>query len=372
MKKHNNSLMIKAVMLLLALIVVVFVASLAWFSENREATADGLSVSTNETQEFKMAVGFKNKDTKQYVVSNFTRHFNLRKVEVIEDEQSGVVAVYDVFKDMDPRDITGDGITLVRPTLKNKNSQIDHSGGYSVARPNEDYVSFDLYFQSANRSQIFLDDNSSVLGLIEKNGGELVDPNNPTKFSSDAIVGALRVAFTDYSVNDDSSTSDYELVNIRGELIKNEDVDDKGNLVVSRTAPNALWVPRSDIRFDDTDPANPVLHSGLEDSMSANASYVSDGWNMNTFKHSFFAYSNGNGAYKDSDQIITSTITGIKKDRTVICDVIHPGVDKYGNNCYYGKVHVNIWLEGCDSEARRVMNTGKFYIDFEILSRDIE
>ena len=85
--RQQRSLIIKGIMLLLAFIVMIFAATIAWFSHIRTVTADGISVKTKTTQDFKMAVGFKNNETEGkgddgYVVSEFTKHFELAYVEI--------------------------------------------------------------------------------------------------------------------------------------------------------------------------------------------------------------------------------------------------------------------------------------------------
>ncbi len=368
MKKNNAKFAIKMSMLLLSLVVMVFVGSLAWFNNDNTSIADGISVQSQSGKpEFKIAIGFNTTETNgRYLVSDFSRHFSLKDIAI---EENGVIKNYNIFKSFKPVDLTGDGVSLYRPTLKNMNKEIDHEGAGQLGVPNQDYIAFDLFFQSSSKCKIYLDNNTRVLGNVESQGGTLVNPNDPTDFSPDAIVGAMRVSFTDYSIDNNHNILDnYKLVNnMDSTLITSEQS-------FARSAPNALWIPRSDVRFDDTDPNRKVLYTGISNALSANAFYVSDNQEMNTFKHTYFAFDENRSpvGYQEPDSYITSTITGLNQDDISLCEVIHEGVDpKDGNKkCYYGKVHVKIWIEGCDSEARRAMNSGQFIIDFEILSRD--
>ena len=374
MKRQNTSLIMKAIILLLALIIMVFTGSLAWFSHIRTVTADGVSVKTKTTQDFKMAVGFKNNQTEGkgddgYVVSEFTKHFELANVEI---KDGNISTFYNVFENRHPVDLTGDGITLVRPVLTSDNSSIETGEPHPeyVGVANEHYIAYDLFFQSSEECQIVLDKKTKVLGLVEQQGGNLV--GDDSTISSDAIVGALRVAFTDYSVdNDGNQNMNYNLINSDDTLRKTNDLDADGKYIFDnpRTAPNALWIPRADIRFDDSD--KPILYTGITNEMSEHASYTVDGENMNTFRHTFYVYDDDQSGYKEYDDRITSTITGLEEENVVICNVTHEGKDSEGNKCYYGKVHVKIWIEGCDSEARRVMNSGQFIIDMELLSKEM-
>ena len=57
--RQKRSLIIKAIMLLLALIVMIFAASLAWYrSPEAPVNADGLSLQASGSKYFDMAVGF--------------------------------------------------------------------------------------------------------------------------------------------------------------------------------------------------------------------------------------------------------------------------------------------------------------------------
>lgn len=369
-KKQSTSLIVKAIMLLLALIVMVFVSSLAWFtSADAPASATGLSVNSGKQEDFEIAIGFSNKMTdNEYVMSDFLRSFKLTSVEAKPPTADDTAyALYNVFNDFSAQDLTGDGITLVRPKLVNKNKDIDKvTLGREIGTPNLDYISFDLYIKAPNPCNVFLADETRAYGLAESQDGKLAPYSGSTDFSEDGIVGALRVSFCDYATDDDTYTYS----------TSEEDVN--------RTAPNALWIPRSDIRYDDS-VGEPVLYTGITDRMSQYASYTTtdiDGSvvNMNTFDHHYFYYyldSQTNSfdynlsGYRTFDDAITTTITGLSKENIDICEVSHPITDTNGDTYYYGKMHVNIWIEGCDSEARRDFNAGKFYLDFDLITKDI-
>ena len=142
-KKRQSSLIIKAIMLLLALIIMIFVASLAWFAPpDRPVTAEGLSVNTTAGKEFEVAIGFKTSATGyQYIMSPFSKEIRLE--DVVTDDGTH----YNVLSNFTPIDVTGDGVTLVRPSMKAKNADIDRqSHTYTAVTPNKEYISFDLYF----------------------------------------------------------------------------------------------------------------------------------------------------------------------------------------------------------------------------------
>lgn len=369
-KRGYSSFLIKTIMLLLALIVMVIVGSIAWFIDgDAPAKASGLSVSAETPVDFDIAIGFKTSQTDGYVVSPFSKKFDLTNLEVVydndtpDDDTDDISEFYDVFYDFSPLDVTGDGVTLVRPKLTNKNSQIDtESVSYSDVDPNQDYISFDMLVRSTQKTTLYLDSGSQAFGKIESEGGSLINDSSALadtgtlvseSFSADAIVGALRVAFTDYPT-----------------YSANEQMFSAG------TTPDALWVPRSDIRFYQNDSVNPAtvsLYSNIASADDAYASYTikgADGVSMNTYLHHYYKYistSDGvEGEFCTFDDAIT--IVELNKDEIPICEVDEriEGDELY----YYGKVHVNIWLEGCDSESRRALRGGQFVINFDIKSGD--
>lgn len=396
-KRGYSSFLIKTIMLLLALIVMAVVASVAWFIDgDAPAKASGLSVSTQTEVDFDIAIGFQTTQTdNKYIVSDFEKQFNLRDLKIdvnntpndeSDDEK------YDIFYDFSPLDVTGDGVTLVRPKLTYKNSQIDtKSGSYSDVDPNQDYISFDMLIRSNQECTLYLDKGSKAYGKAEITNGSLyyTEPQKPTDdenyngdtvvsscdinatdntrtFSPDAIVGALRVAFTD--VDD----VDY-ITSKSGE----ESFDEN-------TQPKALWIPRSDIRFEQNDTTNSMsLYSNITSIDKVHDIYSfynikrydkdigdDDIPDMNTYTHHYYSYKKD-----ESDKIVgytpfaeAITIHELNKDKIPICEV-NKRIEGDDEN-YYGKVHVNIWVEGCDSEARRALRGGEFIINFDIKSGD--
>ncbi len=350
--KQNTSLMIKAIMLLLALIIMVFIACLAWFiPPDYPVTANGLSVKTEREQGFDMAVGFETKLSGGYVMSDFAKEFDLTNISAKPTaDSSGAAGTYNIFNDFIAMDLTGNGITLVRPTMKSKNTGIDTtSTSYEEPEANKAYISFDLYIRAPKACKLYLADESQAVGKVEYDGGSLVSASG--EISPDAIVGAVRTAFTDYGPSNYSESDNYD------------------DVIAQKTAPNALWIPRSDIRYDDTTVLGPHLYTRITGQYHADASYTVDGVSMNTYVHHYFYYPGDNqtGYYDTFDDAITKTITGLSKENVMICDVSHYNEN---DNMYYGKVLINIWIDGCDSEARRAMNGGKFRVDFEFLKVD--
>ncbi len=347
--RQNTSLMIKAIMLLLAFIVMIFVASLAWFTETATPVdATGVSLSTSSSKYFDMAVGFESSvNGYKYTMSQYSKNMNLR--DIITNDGTH----YDVLHDFSPIDITGDGVTLVRPSMQLKNVDIDrNSGTFTTVSPNKEYICFDMYFRASEPCQVFLDSGSFVKGAIENTPGDgnLVqteDTGDNRKadegnYSKDAVVGAVRVSFVNYS-----------------EFYEGEDHD---TLLDSA---RLLWLPRPDIHLNTPSNETWTLSTGLTpDNTVVDYFGVTDrfiGHPADTFTHHYYTYvyDADEGVYVGEDRNHESTITDPSKD--AICDVNYKNGDYY-----YGKTQVNIWIEGCDAEARRTIAGGQFEVNFDL------
>lgn len=337
MRKSNTSLIIRGIMLLLALIIMVFVGTQAWFSETRPyVDATGLSAQAKGSAEVDIAVGFKTSvNGYQYTISNYDKDLNLRKVMVGTTE-------YDAMHDFSPLDVTGDGVTLIRPTMQTKNKDIDRDSVlYKTVTPNKEYISFDMYFRSTEPCKVYLDEESYVIGGVEEEVGDgnliqdtLTDYNRKAEegnYSCDAVVGAVRVAFVGYS-----------------QVIEGEDIENRD------TTPTLLWLPRPDVHLNTSGPTGEwSLSTGVQP-----GEYIDTYGDMDcdTYTHHYYAFVNGRGTD------INYADTVVKTNTDVICEV---GGEKIGDY-YYGKTQCNIWIEGCDTEARRTIAGGKFLVNFDL------
>ena len=346
-KRRNPSWLIKAIVLLLSLIIMVFAMSLAWFSPpDKPVNATGLTVQSSGSTAFDMAVGFETSaNGYQYTMTDYSKNFSLSEITGLDGK------TYDVLHDFSPIDITGNGVTLVRPSMKNKNEDINRqSSTFTTVTPNREYISFDLYFRSDKECKVFLDSGSFVKGAIEINGGTLTDTSERKAengdFCKDAIVGAVRVSFVNYD-----------------DFIEGEDLSSR------QSEPRLLWLPRPDIHLntkdDNGDDLSPwTLSTGVQpEQIYDKFETVSDRLPAfaDTYTHHYFRYDHipTEDRYVGVDVDNYDTVTD--PSRVAICDV-----DKEINGMYYGKVQVNVWIEGCDAEARRALSGGQFQIKFDL------
>ncbi len=345
--RQQRSLIIKAIMLLLAFIVMIFAASLAWYrSPEAPVNADGLSLQASGSKYFDMAVGFQStKNNYQYTMSQYTKNLNLRDVITADGDH------YDALADFSPVDITGDGVTLVRPSMTDKNKDIDRtSGTYTTVSPNKEYICFDMYFRSDEECIVFLDKDSFVKGAIENTPGDgnLVQTedtgyNRKAKegnFSKDAVVGAVRIAFVNYD-----------------QFVEGNDPDNR------QKEAKLLWLPRPDIHINSN-----ATNTGWTLSTNVQPDQIVDrygatdrfeGIGADTYTHHYYSYGIADDGLQIGDINYGKTVTDTK--RLPICEV----TEKIGDY-YYGKTQVNLWIEGCDSEARRAVSGGQFQVNFDL------
>lgn len=196
MKKKNGQLIFKAVVLLLSLIVIVFVASLAWFSNAKDATADGMSIKAISEG---VEVSWNNKDF----------YLDLTAVED-EDVVAGKVGKVKFIKgEKDQpqllRLITGDGLNFFEPYVNRRtgSTYTEENGMWSGSYINESssntygkYVDIPLYFRSTEQRSVYLAGDSRV-NPKDSDG----NTSEYGTFSKDHISAASRVAFLNSTKN---------------------------------------------------------------------------------------------------------------------------------------------------------------------------
>ena len=421
MKNNRHTIAAKGIMVLLSLLVLVFAFSFAWFVDaDAPAVASGISVSSKTSTDFQMAIGFSNSDTAgNYYITDFTDSENTKidfeRLHVTKDarlanntttyntELPNATATYNLLSDFKPIDLTGDGITLFRPEMTFKNRSIDFSAS-TVDKDlvdNRQFISFDLYVRStSNAFSIKLDTGSYVVAACEvdstqsdlevlatevSNGtktpaASMVDHSKLTggsvqrlskygSFSEDSVVGAVRVAFAQYNPVD----------NLGAFFTTNVTPATASSKLDSTT--RQLWIPRSDIYLQDTENENNwTLHTS-SDSNWANSNvtfYSSDEMNYGrtvTYKaaaeeHRYYDESKINNATHSARfSTVDDAITDIEEsDSYIVIQTARLSNDQlvYDGTYYYGKCRINLWIEGCDAEARRAIDGGSFFFGFDL------
>lgn len=362
MKTNRHSLMAKGIMVLLSLIVLIFAFTYSWFAPpSKPVDATGVDASVKANGDFEYAVGFYNSGTAgDYKITEFSNQsstLNLTSLRAKGVNDSGY-SNYNLLHDYRPIDITGDGRTLIRPAMSYGNSAINTTSlDYSIAKPNEQYISFDLYFRSKSQgiSVMLGDDSYAKAGAEVTSGGSMTGANATNKstygdFSKDAIVGAVRVAFINYDYSD-------ELHNMPGNL---EEYQTRTPDYLHNSA-RFIWLPRPD------------LHLNANDTLQNWSLSVNDPAQSADKQHYFYNIFNCQPAKVDGYPSSDTAHYHIQEaySNTVTPDVLDAASQAFSDlnikfgEYYYTKVNVRIWIEGTDIESRRATSGGQFEVNFE-------
>ncbi|HHZ06891.1 MAG TPA: hypothetical protein GX401_08960 [Clostridiales bacterium] len=223
-------------------------------------------------------------------------------------------------------DVTSDGKTFIRPQL------IINASGVAVPNTNKDwqtaqentaYISLKLYVRSKQQLKIYLRDDSTLdpkSPVLRWDAGTEQSNYNPSSygnFSKDCIVGAARLS-----------------------------VLDKSNNV------KLIWIPHPELYLDTSQ-----AHWEVYDNIAQGDTYIHQYYDINK---NFYTYDNavasvyngGTGKYQlGTDSFITEL------DGTVADD-----------GYYYSSFTINVWVDGCDTEARRALSGGVFNINLKFMA----
>jgi hypothetical protein len=390
MKTTRHSLMAKGILVLLSLLILIFVFTYSWFVDpDTPVEASGLSMSVrNPSTDFEYSIGFLNSQTGyQYKHTAFTNVVNndLNLEALLPHDESDSTKTINLLYDYTPTDLTGDGVTLVRPAMKYGNWSINTAtSNYSIAEENKQYISFDMIFRTkVKNTTIRLDSGSFAKGACETYSGDgtlLTDTASRNKdnkygeFSTDAIVGAVRVAFINYVDNHES-----------GSTVTEEQQSSYAD------TPALIWIPRPDLYLNNnptnaqttrekeisgwglntnvgsTDTFNLVSDSQTNPSYST---YIHQYYNIfeKNVAHGITTYTGAVASKLDTSVSGANKVTfGTSRDLVTLTHINDTNNDNEPDDqYYYGKVRVRIWIEGTDSEARRALAGGKFSVSFHI------
>ena len=419
--RSRRLLISKNSILLLVMLVVIFLAIWAWYVDEKKATADTTSITAGSVDSVEIAVPEKVDDGTGKMVDSFPLNNDSWKTE-IEFEESGYV------KDL-VKDVTSDGKQFVVPNfeaatgLKEGRKVITEdiwTNGLSTKEAfnndiaNDDdqynYISLDFYLRSKSTNINLTADSflaaGSELGL---DGNGNVDPENArlltgkkiyrqssygqaegneNAFSSDAIVGAMRVSLVGAPVDGVSKSGNI-----------NSETNYGGKTWDEAAQTKVVWLPRPDIHLNTDDrEINWTLTTGVKPTNTDLA--------KKTYCHSFYEglYKEGNikkgvtyHTYYDSSLFSAEDFTDADNASSPDVFKVSKGFDasKLGTLGYYPtfgqrtqvaseatknniqfikgtndsrdttgyyvyKYTLNLWIEGEDAEARRSINNGVF------------
>lgn len=229
----------KNLIFLVALAVIVFLAVMAWFTNNTKAEANGLSVAAKA-------------DSVEVSWDNINFYKNLT-AQSSEQVVAGSVGLAKFYETGDPTTntpspiklITGDGQTFYSPVLNRRTGTPLYQGNnpeqnWSVTQisdsyPNGDYLEVPLYFRSTMPLDVYLSSDSLVTpkDIFERKGTMQNPYDRPSpygNFTRDWIAATSRVAF----LNSEQSYSNNQVVY-------------SNNLTT-----NFIWAPNSNVQLQES------------------------------------------------------------------------------------------------------------------------
>lgn len=418
----------KNLIMMLATLAAILVAIFAWFRANPEATATGISVKSQSPELVELAVPEKVNGKDYFPIHNSswtdTLHFKDSGFlkDLVKDVTSGgkqfVVPNFEAAKNLEEgRKVIADDTWI--DGLSSKDALIN-------GLPNDDdqyhYVSLDFYIRSKSKTLSVTSDSylaaGSELGIDgDMQQGEVkplvgtdiyrrssygpgaTSANSQYSFSSDAIIGAMRVSLVGAPV--DSVNRSTQTVT-ENETTKQVDVATEALYKSQANWADAaelkfLWLPRPDIYLQAANNQdNWRLYTGISPTDSnASKTYVHTFYEGKTVKNTdvkkgleLHKYYDSNVQYfTDCDETIPSyfhvtdvtkktseenypkfgqsaSIAGDGSDVSQSIAFIPESEDNRDTTGYYVyKYTLNLWIEGEDAEARRSMNKGVFNLE---------
>lgn len=327
MKKINlKSKQIVAINLFLIFILMT-VSVYAWFATQVNNTVDAYDIQVNADESLQLS--FDN--------VTWSGTLNLADLKNANNE-----SVLDTMKFVE---VTSDGNTFRIPQLTQKTNYaiVNTSAAFSSATANQDYLEFTVNMRSKEKLNVYLSSDSKAApsSTVFKGNG----CGNPSSyatgddsFSKDCIVGALRVGY-----KDNSGTDQIWITNPEFHL---------NNKVGSSTYTMDIDAGKTEYSDGPTS-----INEGVSDFF----------WN-NPYKHYYY-----NGNTLTSKTVITElsdSVTQIPTDTKTHIAVLGGTPDS--NGYYSDSVKFRVWIEGCDTEARRALVDGRFNLSLVFDSYGIQ
>ncbi len=325
--KLNNApkkmFLLKQISLLMATAFILLFAVWAWFASNKTATASGIMVSMSTSNTIEISLDGR---------KSFHQSIDLME----EDDQQYINDDNKIKDKLKMKDITSDGLTFLRPTfLSNSSSERipNTKTTWQNAEKNSMYISQSIVFRTLKPSEIYLSGDTKITTSAEEAKTPLVgsDAGNISRygnFSSDCIVGALRLSA----------------------------VDGNGTHLYT-------YIPRPDIEMIKDPTAPNIYDVKINDDVSQKTS-IHTYYKSNTFEEP--DPSPDREYYQSVQAEEEMMVTSLGTDSKPIAIT-----EKQDDGDYYeATATINIWLEGCDSETTQALSGGKYAIalNFEAIA----
>ena len=332
--KENKKRILLCVNALL-MVVLIVVATYAWFSRN---TVDDVEVNQIDFQgSSDLEVSLDDLDYKFSQTLSF---------------ESGSLA----------QDITGDGLpsTFSRPTITDlqNNSTISvptsdiskwntKISGADTKGQSADYKIKKIYFRSKKAMNVYLGDGSQVLGAAEVNNKKLVSSKSDEVGNKSTVKGVKNDSGSDVSVSKDCIVGASRFAFLDSD----------------KTSVQCLWIPRPNIFYETYPNGGDIaktIHGGTSSDLSTTFDIKSTQAYPDPTVHYYYTTDESSVKQTSSKAIAGSTYlstTSDGKDKSKLVELTKASVD---DTYYKGSINVVIWVEGCDAEARQAFAGGKF------------
>ncbi len=326
MKKENtkskNKLLIFTNLFLIFVLMVVGVY--AWFAAQSDNRADAYDITVLADNPLELSLDGR----------TWSSNLNLNTFIEADDFQ---------FKEVTG---TGESNDMWVPELKQHGNYAipDTTSDWREAIPNKDYLEVKVLMRSRDKLDVYIGSNSYaepvskiLTGVNAENKSSYATGVNA--FSKDCIVGALRVGFQ----------------------------------TTNATKYRYVWIPRSDIHLNNT------VGSDVYDVKVSSMATYKDGspiftinepyfWN-NPKSHYYYYVNNGSDMKIETMEHVWTklpdTVNTIANYDSQVAQLRNT-MSFNGVEYYYTTATITIWIEGCDTEARRALSGGKFNLALKL------
>lgn len=355
--RKTGRIIAKNLIILLVLTIITFVSMWSWFTSNTNATAEGLNIKCSADEGIEIAVV--PAGSAAPASTEYKTDFVLKKSESeneaqpqadAEGEGASETGAVNLLDNLTLTEITSDGITFVRPNLKQTDGiakpviYTDEETGakdkWSAATPQVHYLSFDLYMRAKKSVKVYLDSSSKFVpkstyltGSRATNISSYCTEGNI--YSCDCIVGAARLSVVDKSLG----TANRKL----------------------------LWIPHPELYLNTVDNEG----GGHSFVMINNLTTATEnGSNEHSYYEVTAEGSQYVPRYADPTTMTEGVTASVKSGNDYILGQnvqlakLSDTADSDGY--YYNHVTCNMWIEGEDPEAKLALVGGEFTLDFKI------
>lgn len=398
MKKSNElriktrKLLVKNLIILVVLAIVAIVGAFSWLSQTTTASSGSLMAKTEACDALEFFIRDPSVATgtlqAQYnAVNSFIDRHNTDSSNVddqigwhrgtvdfdFSDNEEDFDSEFKFMKELFLGEVTSNGITFNSPSLNQSGDHalVDESAtaAYESAVMNQDYLSFDLFFRCKQRYEVVLKYDSKI------------EPIDKNKLSAEH----------DYAPNDVGYENDVKPAAIGAVRL---------SVLTDNNTPELLWIPGPNVWFNGL---TEHLYTGLSANGSGNYSYGPDKGSVYlssgspairtgiyTTDHTYYIKANAGSApafkrmttdrssqdytdYLRASTNVNYQLGANSSEDVSVCTLSSsPVTDSIDGESYYiGRIRVNLWIEGEDSEARLALVNGMFNMGLKFDIKDI-